>query len=110
MITSEAAEEYLLAFKQGTKESKDAAAAGRNPNPAVLDEMLEDLSTATVLDVGLVEIPTERIVGTRAAGRISAFSPSFLPLLSPLGVCQQVEEPLCRPPWAFRHPGTHPLL
>jgi len=83
MITAEATEEYLAALKQGTKEAKDAAAAGRSPNPAVLDEILEDLTSATVAEVGLVEIPTERIVGTRAAGRISAFSPSFLPLLNP---------------------------
>ena len=83
MITLEATEEYLAALKQGTREAKEAAADGRSPNPAVLNDLVEDISTATVLEVGLVEIPTERIIGTKAAGRITAFSPSFLPLLSP---------------------------
>ena len=33
------------------------------------------------VDLGLIGIPTERIVGTKAAGRISAFAANFMPLL-----------------------------
>ena len=83
MISIEATEEYLLALKQGQKEAKELSAAGKNPNPLVLDEILEENAGDTVREIGLVDIPAERIVGTKSAGRITAFSASFLPLLSP---------------------------
>ena len=78
----EAKEEYIAAQRRGQKESKEAAAAGRSPHPAVLDDILGD-SVNSVQDIGLMEIPSERIVGTRSAGRITTFSPSFLPLAKP---------------------------
>ncbi len=78
-----AKEEYMQALKQGQKEYKSLLAAGKNPNPEVLDDILENCSTDFVTDVGLVEIPTSRIVGTKSAGRITAFSASFQPLLGP---------------------------
>ena len=79
MINAEVKEEYLLAQKQGQKEVKERLSLGLNPNPLVLDEILP--ATDTVVDVGLVDIPAERIVGTKTAGRITAFSAGFLPLL-----------------------------
>ena len=82
MITPEAVEEYAQAVKQGLKETKELISAGKNPNPAVLDDILGPTNFGTALEVGLVEIPAERIVGTKSAGRITAFSASFLPLLS----------------------------
>ena len=82
MITPEAVEEYAQAVKQGLKETKELISAGKNPNPAVLDDILGPTNFDTALEVGLVEIPAERIVGTKSAGRITAFSASFLPLLS----------------------------
>ena len=36
-----------------------------------------------VQDLGVLEIPSQQIIGTKSAGRITAFPPSFLPLLSP---------------------------
>ena len=83
MISVDVVEEYAQAVKQGQKEVKEYAAMCRDTNPAVLDEILGDTTTDVVLNVGLVDIPAERIVGTKTAGRISAFSPSFLPLLAP---------------------------
>lgn len=74
-------EEYLKALKLGQKESDELLLAGKNQNPDVLDELLPDIDTMSVIDVGLMEIPTERILGTKSAGRIAAFTPSFLPLL-----------------------------
>ncbi len=83
MYKAAAAEEYSLACKQGTKEARELTLAGKSPNPAVLDELLGDNLPETVQEVGLVEIPVERIVGTKSAGRITAFSASFHPLLGP---------------------------
>ena len=74
-----AKEEYLAALRRGQKEYKELLAAGKEPHPAVLDQLL-DSSTASTQVVGLVEIPSERIIGTRSAGRVSMFSASFLPL------------------------------
>lgn len=81
MNTQTALDEYQLALRAGQKEYKDLIAAGRPPHPAVLDELLPDNAAETVVDVGLVEIPSERIIGTKSAGRITAFTPSFRPLL-----------------------------
>ena len=78
-----AADEYIQALKAGQKEYKELSAAGKPTHPAVLDELLPENSAETVVDVGFVEIPAERIVGTKSAGRISAFTPTFKPLLDP---------------------------
>ena len=82
MITPESVEEYEKALKAGTKEAKERTALGLNPNPEVLDEILPNVDEFTQQNVGLVEIPAERIVGIKSAGRVSAFSASFLPLLA----------------------------
>ena len=74
-------EEYLKALKLGQKEVDELKQAGKKQNPDVLDELLPDIDSMTIVDVGTMEIPAERIVGTKSAGRIAAFSPSFLPLL-----------------------------
>ena len=74
-------DEYALALRKGLKESKEAAAMGRPSHPKVLDEILPENYPGVVKDIGLMEIPSERIVGTKTAGRITAFSPSFRPLL-----------------------------
>ena len=74
-------EEYIKALRMGQREADELVSAGKDPNPQVLDELLPDIDTLTVVDVGVLEIPAERIIGTKSAGRIAAFSPSFLPLL-----------------------------
>ncbi len=78
----EAREEYGRALKAGQKEYKELLSAGKEPHPAVLDEILSAESAETIVDVGLVEIPAQLIVGTKAAGRITAFTAGFLPLLA----------------------------
>ncbi len=81
MIQENIREEYVKALRRGQKEYKDRAALGLDPCPAVLEEILPDLSVYTVQDLSVLEIPAEKIVGTRSAGRISAFSAGFYPLL-----------------------------
>lgn len=78
----EAAEEYQKALKDGQKEFKLRQSRGENPYPEVLDELLGGFKTDSVIDVGLVDIPAESIIGVKSAGRIAAFSASFKPLLS----------------------------
>ena len=77
----EAREEYLKARRLAQKEIRELSLQGKATEPAVLDDILEDSFAATTVEVGIVDIPVERIVGTKSAGRISAFSPGFLPML-----------------------------
>lgn len=81
MLMQAAMDEYALALRQGQKEYRELVMAGKDPHPAVLDDILPEVSTETVVDVGLVEIPANRIIGVKSAGRITAFTPSFRPLL-----------------------------
>ena len=76
-----AREEYAAALSRGKKEYKELLSAGREPHPAVLDNILDEQAGNTVQDLGVIDIPATRIVGTKSAGRITAFTPSFRPLL-----------------------------
>ncbi len=81
MYKTEAAEEYGKALRLGQKAYKAALAEGKEPHPAVLDAILGSQGSEVVQDIGLVEIPTEQIVGVKSTGRITAFSADFYPLL-----------------------------
>jgi len=76
-----AADEYAQALRRGQKEYRELLMSGQNPHPAVLDEILPDVGSDSTMVVGLLEIPAERIVGVKSAGRITAFTAGFLPLL-----------------------------
>ena len=83
MSTIDATEEYRRALKLGQKEYKHCIAGGEAEHLQVLDDILAGQSGLQQVSVGLVEIPTELIVGTKTAGRQFSFSRSFLPLLAP---------------------------
>ena len=74
-------EEYLTALKEGQKEQAKLAALGKDPGPAVLEELLPDMGKLTVQELKSQEIPMDRIAGTRTRGRTSALTAGFLPLL-----------------------------
>ena len=67
MSTMVAREEYRSALRQGQKEYRDLMMRGKSPNPAVLDEILPKISTESVQEIPLVDIPADRIVGTKSA-------------------------------------------
>lgn len=81
MYHQQAREEYARALRSGLREQKELLAAGKNPHPSVLDEILPVGSYDSYQEFGPVEIPVSQIVGTKSAGRIHAFSASFWPLL-----------------------------
>ena len=76
-----ATEEYAAALKQGHKEQRELIMAGKHPYPPVLDEILAQNSGLSVHDIGVLDIPSERIIGTKTAGRVNSFTASFRPLL-----------------------------
>ena len=78
MSRQEAIAQYTAALKRGQKEMHDLG----NPRMPALDDLLTNQENLSQVNVGLTEIPADRIVGSKSEGRISAFSPSFFPLLS----------------------------
>jgi len=83
MPRPDALEHYQKTLKLASREYKELIAAGKNPHPAVLDEFLPESQRDIYQDIGIVEIPAERIIGTKTAGRVAAFTATFLPLLEP---------------------------
>ena len=83
MIRPEAITKYNEALKRGQKYCRDAVNAGRHPYPPVLDDMISEADVAGQADLGVINIPSALIAGTKSAGRTSAFSGNFMPLLSP---------------------------
>lgn len=81
MYRTEAMQEYAKALREGQREHRECLQKGIDPNPAVLDDILGPDSGDNCVNVGLIEVPMNRIVGTKSAGRISAFTPHFRPLL-----------------------------
>lgn len=79
----EAAEQYKKALKQGQKYYKSCVSAGRYPYPPVLDDLFDEQMAASHVELGLLDVPAELVVGTKAPGRRSAFAGNFLPLLPP---------------------------
>ena len=80
---SEASVKYAQALKAGQKTYKECVLAGRYPYLQILDEILNTSMTAGQVDMGVIEIPADQIVGTKGEGRRTAFAADFMPLLSP---------------------------
>ena len=87
MSRQEANEQYAKALKAGQKHYRDCVIRGRYPYPQVLDEILDDSMAAGRVDMGLISIPTEGIVGTKAAGRTSAFAATLSLIHILISVC-----------------------
>jgi len=80
---NEAQEQYRRALRMGQKYYKDSVRQGRYPYPMVLDEIMTESLVAGHVDLGIIEVPAEQIVGTVTSGRTSAFAANFMPLLEP---------------------------
>ena len=81
MPISEAQAHYAAALKAGQKCYKEAVIKGEYPYPQVLDEILDEHLAAGRAELGLIDIPMDRIVGTKSEGRRNAFAANFMPLL-----------------------------
>ena len=81
MNRAEAIEQYHAAVRSGQKYQSACTARGEDPWPTVLQQILPNLSSASRVDMGIVEIPMDAIAGTLADGRKSAFAGNMMPLL-----------------------------
>ena len=77
----ESAECYQKALKQGRKAHRESVHQGKYPYLQALDDILEGTMVAGQVDLGVIEIPIEKVVGTKTSGRTNSFSADFLPLL-----------------------------
>ena len=73
--------QYMYALKLGQKYYRDSVIHGRYPYQQSLNDVFNDSLTAGRVNIGLVDIPMEQIVGTTTNGRRSAFAGNFMPLL-----------------------------
>ena len=81
MSRQEALEQYNYALKLGQKYYKSAVISGGYPYLQALDEVLDESMVAGRVEMGLVNIPSEQIVGVKSVGRRTALAGNFMPLL-----------------------------
>lgn len=72
---------YISARKLGRKFVSDNGKNEYHGYLQVLDEKLQGVEIVGEINLGLHEIPLKKIIGTRTAGRVNAFSGDFMPLL-----------------------------
>ena len=81
MSRQEALEQYNYALKLGQKYYKAAIIRGGYPYLQALDEILDESMVAGRVEMGLVNIPADQIVGVQSVGRRTALAGNFMPLL-----------------------------
>lgn len=73
--------DYMKAYKMGKKDYQHRMMHGMNPTLQVLDDILPPKGNYSEVPLGLVQIPTELIVGTKTEGRRNAFAGNYMPIL-----------------------------
>jgi len=73
--------DYDKAYKSGTKEYQARLMRGEQPTLRVLDDILPCNQHYAEIPLGVVQIPIDRIVGTKNGGRSNAFAANFMPIL-----------------------------
>ena len=73
--------DYGYALKMGRKRYQDALARGEYPYLPVLDNILANTDIVATVNLGVMDIPLAKMVGTKTAERSSSFASNFMPLL-----------------------------
>ncbi len=74
-------EDYSKAFKLGKKDYQARMLRGEKPTLQVLDDILPERGSYYEASLGLVQIPTDQIAGTKTIGRSNSFAGNFMPIL-----------------------------
>ena len=80
-MSAQAIEQFRAAYKSGQRYYNDCIAKGLDPYPVVLDDVCSESLSSAKVDLGVMDIPIDSIVGTIASGRKAAFAGNFMPLL-----------------------------
>ena len=96
MSRIDAINQYHAALKAGLKYYNARVAAHLDPYPEVLEDQINETQASGHALIGTIEIPSEYIVGTLAAGRKTAFR-----LVSPCMTCLSATSGL---PCCWRRP------
>ena len=73
--------DYTDALKQGRKKYQEALLTGKHPYLPVLDDILSYTEIVSEVNLGVMDVPLSKIIGTKTAGRTNAFANNFMPLL-----------------------------
>ena len=73
--------DYIGALRQGRKQYQEAVSKGQYPYLPVLDDILSNTDIVSEVNLGIIDIPLDRVVGTKTHGRTQAFASNFMPLL-----------------------------
>lgn len=76
-----ATNDYTAALRQGRRSYRAALTKGEYPYLPVLDEIMSYTEVAGMENIGIMDIPLSKIVGTKTIGRSNAFANNFMPLL-----------------------------
>lgn len=73
--------DYVGARRRGRRQYQESVSRGEYPYLPVLDDILENVEIVSEVNLGVMDIPLERIVGTKTRGRTQAFASNFMPIL-----------------------------
>lgn len=73
--------EYLEAMRRGKRQYQVSVSRGEYPYLPVLDDILEDAKIKAEVNLGVLEIPLDRVIGTKTEGRTQSFASNFMPIL-----------------------------
>ena len=71
---------YWDAYKLGSREYRACVSRGEYPYLPILDELLPDHSKTDEVDLGILQVPAEKIVGIKTRGRSNTFARNFMPI------------------------------
>ena len=74
-------EDYARAYRAGKKDYQARMLRGEKPTLAVLDDIMPEKGHYHEVPLGTIQVPIERIVGTKTVGRSNSFAGNFMPIL-----------------------------
>ncbi len=74
--------DYVGALRRGRRQYQSSVSKGEYPYLPVLDEILSYTDIVSEVNLGIMDVPLKKVIGTKTEGRTSAFASNFMPLLS----------------------------
>ena len=74
--------DYVGALRRGRRQYQSSVSKGEYPYLPVLDEILSYTDIVSEVNLGIMDVPLKKVIGSMTEGRTSAFASNFMPLLS----------------------------